>query len=168
MIFSTTATHALSALAALAANEDDEPVLGRDLAARIGVPSHYLAKVLVVLARAGILAASRGARGGYWLARDPAEITLLEIVEPFEGKRVRPGCLLRPDRPCHDDGACSAHAAWSDMKTAYSRFLETTSLADIRGGIPEEKPPRARGRRRLRRRAAGTPRGHSSRLRRSL
>jgi len=134
MIFSASATHALRALAHLAANEGDEATLGRDLASKVQVPSHYLAKILATLARAGVLTASRGVRGGYRLARRADEIALIEIVEPFEGKRVRPGCLLLPDRPCRDDGACSAHAAWGEMKAAYLNFLEKTTLADIQGG----------------------------------
>jgi Rrf2 family protein len=161
MIFGTTATHALRALAVLAAGDREAVVLGRDLATSLGVPSHYLAKVLAVLVRGGILAATRGARGGYRLARAPEEIALMEIVEPFEGKRVRPGCLLRPDEPCRDDGACSAHGAWTGMKSAYSSFLESTTLADIRGGGLE---PAARGGRRsaLRHPAADTRRGRST------
>jgi Rrf2 family cysteine metabolism transcriptional repressor len=168
MIFGTTATHALRALAVLAADEGEAAVLGRDLAGRIGVPSHYLAKVLAVLARGGLLAASRGARGGYRLARPPERITLLEIVEPFEGKRVRPACLLHPDRPCRDSAACSAHAAWTGVKTAYTSFLETTRLSDIQGsGIERVKTARRRRRgRSLRHRAARAPAGASASRRR--
>jgi Rrf2 family protein len=131
MIFSASATHALRAMTHLAASPRTEAMLGRDLADEIRVPTHYLAKVLAALARAGLLTAARGARGGYRLARPPNEIALLEIVEPFEGKRVRPGCLLQPDQPCHDEGACSAHGAWSKVKARYLEFLERTTLADI-------------------------------------
>jgi Rrf2 family protein len=161
MIFNASATHALRALAYLAANEHHDATLGRDLAEEIAVPAHYLSKVLATLARAGLLTASRGTRGGYRLARPAGEITLIEIVEPFEGKRVRPGCLLRPDQPCRDDGACSAHTAWSEVKKVYSRFLETTTLADIRGG--GVRADRGRGRRRrVRQRAARTRAGSSA------
>ncbi len=150
MIFGASATHALRALAHLAAAGGEEAMLGRDLAREVRVPSHYLAKVLATLARAGILTASRGVRGGYRLARRADEITLIEIVEPFEGKRVRPGCLLTPDRACRDDGACSAHTAWGAMKAAYLSFLEKTTLADIQGGAMPiaEEAPRAGARRR--------------------
>ena len=149
MIFSATATHALRALAHLAAATGDDATLGRALAADLGVPAPYLAKVLAALARAGVLSASRGARGGYRLARPAEAISLLEIVEPFEGKRVRPGCLLRPGEDCPRDGACSAHESWAGVKTAYLDFLERTTLADIRGGVRAEAhaPPSQRPRR---------------------
>lgn len=135
MILSASATHALRALAFLAARPAGEAVLGRDLARKVGIPAHYLAKVLATLARAGVLSASRGAKGGYRLARPAARIKLLEVVEPFEGKRSRPGCLLRPGKPCRASGACSAHAAWSGVKEGYVDFLERTTVKDIQGGV---------------------------------
>jgi DNA-binding IscR family transcriptional regulator len=130
MIFGASATHALRALAHLAANAGEEAMLGRDLAAEV---------------RAGVLTASRGVRGGYRLARRAEQIALIEIVEPFEGRRVRPGCLLLPDRPCRERGPCSAHAAWSEVKKTSLSFLERTTLADIQGGAVragEKKRPR--------------------------
>lgn len=134
MIFSASATHALRAVAWLAAREDGEAVLGRDLAKEIGVPAHYLSKVLATLARGGVLTASRGVRGGYRLARPASRIKLVDVVVPFEGKRARPGCLLRPDRSCSESRACSAHDLWAGVKQSYLDFLEKTSVEDIRGG----------------------------------
>lgn len=165
MLFGSSSTHALRALAHLAAHEGDGALLGRDLAAEVGVPSPYLAKVLATLARAGVVTASRGVRGGYRLARPPEEIRLVEIVEPFEGRRVRPGCLLRPDEACREDGPCSAHPAWGEVKTVWLRFLEETTLADIRGGaVPLEEAPRpARRRGRVPRNTRSTTRRRKTR-----
>jgi Rrf2 family iron-sulfur cluster assembly transcriptional regulator len=130
--FSASATHALRAMAWLAAHDGGEAILGRDLARKLKIPPDYLSKVLATLARSGVLDAARGAKGGYRLARDPARIKLVEVVTPFEGKRVRSACLLRPDRPCRDSGACSAHTSWGSVNEAYRNFLETTTVADIR------------------------------------
>ncbi|HET8723903.1 MAG TPA: Rrf2 family transcriptional regulator [Anaeromyxobacteraceae bacterium] len=132
MTFSASATHALRAMAWLAAHDGGEAILGRDLARKLKIPPDYLSKVLATLARSGVLDAARGAKGGYRLARDPARIKLVEVVTPFEGKRVRSACLLRPDRPCRDSGACSAHTSWGSVNEAYRNFLETTTVADIR------------------------------------
>lgn len=132
MTFSASTTHALRAVAWLAAHEGSEAILGRDLARKLKIPPDYLSKVLATLARTGVLAASRGAKGGYRLARDPARIKLVEVVTPFEGTRVRSACLLRPDRPCRDTGACSAHTSWGSVNEAYRTFLERTTVADIR------------------------------------
>lgn len=149
MIFNASATYALRALSLLAA-DSEQVVLGRDLAKEVEVPAHYLSKILASLARAGVLMASRGSRGGYRLARPAEEIRLIEVVEPFEGKRVRPGCLLQPDQPCSEDTACSAHSSWASAKAAYLDFLETTTLADIRRGGQPCGADRAKPRRRRR------------------
>ena len=161
MTLSASATHALRAVAWLAANERADAMLGRDLARKVGVPAPYLAKVLATLARTGVLTASRGVRGGYRLARPARQIRLMEIVEPFEGKRARPGCLLRPDVPCSEDAACSAHGAWSRVKATYLGFLERTTLADIQEVDGDQaKAGRARPR------ASRTHRGSSGTTRR--
>lgn len=161
MTLSASATHALRAVAWLAANERAEAMLGRDLAGKVGVPAPYLAKVLATLARTGVLTASRGVRGGYRLARPARQIRLMEVVEPFEGKRARPGCLLRPDEYCSEDAACSAHGAWSAVKATYLGFLETTTVADIQEVDGDQaKAGRAR------RRASRTHRGSSGTTRR--
>ncbi len=130
--FSASTTHALRAMAWLAAHDEGEAVLGRDMARKLKIPPDYLSKVLATLARSGVLKASRGAKGGYRLARAPERIKLVEVVTPFEGKRARSGCLLRPDRPCRDSGACSAHTTWGGVNEAYREFLEKTTVADIR------------------------------------
>jgi Rrf2 family protein len=142
VILSASATHALRAVAwlaelerhAAAQREPGDATLGRELARKVKVPSHYLSKVLATLARAGVLTASRGVRGGYRLARPARRIRLIEVVEPFEGKRARPGCLLHPGEPCEERGACSAHASWHRVNKTYLSFLEKTTVADIRGG----------------------------------
>jgi len=134
MNFSASTTHALRAVAWLAAHQDGEPALGRELARRLKIPPDYLSKVLATLARSGVLSATRGAKGGYRLAREPDRIKLVDVVTPFEGKRARVGCLLRPERPCRDSAACSAHTSWGGVNEAYREFLEGTTGADIREG----------------------------------
>ena len=133
MNFSASTTHALRAVAWLAAHDDGEAVLGRDLARKLRIPSDYLSKVLARLARAGVLTAARGARGGYRLARPARRIKLVEVVTPFEGRRARSNCLLRPDHPCRDSGACAAHSAWGNVSEAYGSFLDRTTVADLAG-----------------------------------
>lgn len=135
VIFSASASHALRAVVWLAAHEDGEAMLGRELAKEIDVPAQYLSKVLATLARGGVLTASRGVKGGYRLARKASRIKLVDVVLPFEGKRARPGCLLRPDRQCSESRACSAHESWAGVKKSYLDFLEKTTVEDIQGGV---------------------------------
>jgi Rrf2 family protein len=144
VIFSASTSHALRALTWLAAQGESDPVMGQELARRLELPPAYLAKILRTLVRRGILRAARGMRGGYTLARSPESIRIIEIIEPFEGVRARPGCLLRPERPCRESHGCSAHPAWVSAKRAYLNLVERGTLADLRGA---ERRSRARGRR---------------------
>ena len=158
MTFSASTTHALRAMAWLAAHAGGEAVLGRELARRLKIPPDYLSKVLATLARSGVLTATRGAKGGYRLARDPGRIKLVEVVAPFEGRRVWSGCLLRPDRPCRDSAACSAHTSWGGVNEAYREFLEKTTVADIKEAAPASGDPAPSTRARpSRRRASPAP-----------
>lgn len=147
MFFHTSTTYALRALAYLAGTNGETVSLGREVAERVRVPPPYLAKILSTLARAGLVQATRGVRGGYRLARPAAEIRLVEIVEPFEGKQMRLGCLLDPEKLCTDEHPCSAHAAASCARAAFLAFLENTKLADIRAdallSLPRVPAPKA-------------------------
>ena len=134
-MLSSSAIHAVRALALLAQRDRGEAIRARELSRRLRVPGQYLSKVLAALTRAGVLAATRGVNGGYRLARRADRIRLIEVVGPFEGERAKPGCLLRPSRPCRDSGPCSAHGAWGRVKKTYSEFLERTTVEDIQGGV---------------------------------
>ncbi len=106
-------------------------MLGRNLSAQARVPSTYLSKIMLSLRRGGIVAATRGSGGGYRLAKPADSVSLMEIIELFDGDRARPGCILGQGDKCSDHRGCAAHNLWKDVKTRYVGFLENTTLADI-------------------------------------
>ena len=130
-MLSTTAEHALRALMFLARADQGQAVLGRDLAEQSGVPANYLSKILLDAKKAGLVHAARGTGGGYRLSRPAVQIRLLDIVEPIDGTRTRPGCLLASSEACSDEHPCSAHDRWRLVRMTYLAFLESTTLADI-------------------------------------
>ena len=125
-----TSEHALRALSHLARLPVGTIVLGRDLATQAGIPANYLSKILWTLGNAGIIDATRGSGGGYWLKRAASEIHLYEVVELFDRDRVRLACFLG-GRDCDCENPCSAHEAWRHVRTAYLDFLHTKTVADI-------------------------------------
>lgn len=131
-MLSVTTEHAFRALVCLARKPMNETVLGRELATEAEVPMKYLSKILNDLKRAGILDATRGMGGGYRLHKRADEIRLIEVVEVFEGKQARLGCLLGKEK-CSDDAACPAHDYWKHVKQMYLNFMEKTTIADIAG-----------------------------------
>ena len=141
-MLSVTSKYAVRALTHLAVLPEKESMLGKDLAKRAAIPANYLSKILWMLGSAGLISAMRGSGGGYRLRRKPEEIFLFEVVDLFDRTRIAPTCFLGEDRACSDDDACSAHALWREVRNVYTKFLQSTTLADIaRGGPPVGKRP---------------------------
>jgi Rrf2 family protein len=82
----TKSPYAIRALAELARSGGAGPVPIGELARRRDVPVQFLEQLFAVLRRAGILRSQRGVKGGYGFARDPGEVTVLEVVELLDGR----------------------------------------------------------------------------------
>lgn len=136
-MLSQTAEYALRAAVWLAEHPQG-PVRVGDLAHALRVPQNYLSKTLHQLARAGVLASTRGKHGGFQLARRPAAIRLLEIVQPFEPLTDRRTCVLGR-AVCSDAAPCQAHDRWKQVMSTTTAFFGETTLADL---IREPRPPR--------------------------
>lgn len=138
-MLSTTSEYALRALAELARLSHGKVMLGRDLARETGIPPKYLSKVLLALRNAGLVAATRGTKGGYTLQRPADAIHLADIVQVFDGPITSPHCLLRNGSTCGDDDCCSAHPYWGKVRHSYTEFLEHTTLIDISNNAHESQ-----------------------------
>jgi Rrf2 family protein len=82
----TQSPYALRALAELARIGAEVPVPIGELARRREIPVQFLEQLFAVLRRAGILRSQRGVKGGYAFAREPGEVTVLEVVELLDGR----------------------------------------------------------------------------------
>jgi Rrf2 family protein len=81
----TKSPYALQALVELARSGGSTPVPIGELARRRDIPVQFLEQLFAVLRRAGLLKSQRGVKGGYAFAREPADITVLEVVELLDG-----------------------------------------------------------------------------------
>ncbi len=102
----------------------------REIAASMDIPGRYLTQILANLVRHGLLVAVAGPDGGYSLARAPADISLLEVVEAAEGPIGISQCVLRGG-PCDWTAACPLHESWSRAQQALSAELAATTFADL-------------------------------------
>src|SRR3954447_11169275 len=99
--------YALRAGAQLAAATSDGPQKGDHLARAQKIPLKFLENILLDLKHAGLVQSQRGAEGGYWLAKDPAEITLADVIRAGEGPIANvPG--EGPETGEHAGGAAGA------------------------------------------------------------
>lgn len=122
--------YAIRACLYLATSDDDGPVPSRRIAEAMEIPDRFLPQVLADLARSGLVASTNGKRGGYRLTRDPARLSILEIVETVEGPSRSERCVLE-ERPCDGRSTCALHPVWAAAQSAFVDVLTTASLADI-------------------------------------
>ena len=110
----TKSPYAIKALAELGRTGGTAPVPIGELAKRRDIPVQFLEQLFAVLRRAGILRSQRGVKGGYSFARDPSEVTVLEIVELLDGPLGR-----------------GAEGIFEEAAAAARKVFETTTIADV-------------------------------------
>ena len=131
-MLSQTSEHALRAVLFLARTRDEGLVSAERVATAIGAPPNYLAKTLNALAKAGVVESMRGATGGFRLAYEPGELTLAQVVEPFDDPQSRGVCLLG-DRPCTSHQPCASHGKWMEVSAQVWEPLRTTTIQQLLG-----------------------------------
>lgn len=97
-----------------------------------------VAKVLTVLSQAGLVTGAPGPGGGYSLARPPAEITLLEVVAPFERLEPNVACPYG-EGWCGTGPQCPLHHQLLKFQTDASNFLSSTTLNSFRVAARKKK-----------------------------
>jgi Rrf2 family iron-sulfur cluster assembly transcriptional regulator len=144
-VFGRTTETAIAALGTLAEAHDVPARRSvEQIAAACGRRAPFLAKLLSVLSRSGLVDGERGPGGGYRLSRPPGEITLLEIYLLFEGALPDDDCAWGGD--CQGWEQCPLHDGITEVRAATRRFLEETTLEAFQRQQAARRP--ASGRRR--------------------
>jgi len=102
----------------------------RQIAAVMDIPGRYLPQIMAPLVRQHLVLATAGPDGGYELARPPASITLLEVIEAAEGPLVRERCLLQGG-PCDWEQICPVHDVWAQAHDALGHQLRITTFKHL-------------------------------------
>ncbi len=89
----------------------------------------YLARVMGLLCRTGIVEPLRGKKGGYQLTRPPAEVTMLQIIEAIEGPQALNFCQSDPPI-CNHTETCKVHQVWNELQEIFIDRLSSKTLAD--------------------------------------
>lgn len=117
----------------LARRTDEGPVTGRDIAAREKLPGDYVEQILLRLRRAGIVQSTRGAKGGYALARPATAITVREIITAAELVTFDLHCETHPldAERCAQSCDCSIRPVWVMLQKRIDEVLDSVHLADL-------------------------------------
>jgi Rrf2 family protein len=138
MILSRTSQYAVQALIYMATQPSATPVLNKEIAAQLGVPAPYLAKILQGLAKGNLLFSFRGRLGGFCLREEGAKITLMQILLLTEGPAFTQNCLLGL-KTCSDETACPLHFRWLPVKKKIIDLLEETTLEKLAKAVESGK-----------------------------
>ena len=130
MKLSTRCRYGSRALLEIAKCYSREPVKRKEMCKRQGISESYLENILISLKSAGIIETIRGAHGGYILARQPGEISLLDVAQALEGSVSSVECL--DDKTlCSRSGRCVTQDVWQEVKNAEEQVLRNTSIQDL-------------------------------------
>lgn len=130
MVLSRTSQYAVQALIYIATQPKGEPVLNRDIAERLTVPSAYLAKILQSLCKQGILDSFRGRLGGFRLKEGMEKTTLMQVLLLTEGPQFTESCVLGL-KVCSDATACPLHHKWQPIKQKLTSLLNDATLESL-------------------------------------
>lgn len=127
----------------LARRVGEGPVTGRDIAASERLPVDYVEQILIRLRRAGIVNSTRGARGGYALARRPEDVSVRAVIAASELQTFDLHCLTHPveEERCSASHACSIRPVWVLLQQRIDSVLESVHLSDL---LHEESEVRER------------------------
>ena len=133
MRITTQAEYGLICALHLARRLDDGPVTGRDIAARERLPADYVEQIMLKLRRADIVVSTRGAHGGYRLARCADEITVRDVISASESSTFAVHCVTHPVEAerCAESHDCSIRPVWVLLQRKIDEVLASVRLSDL-------------------------------------
>lgn len=138
------ALRALLELGIRTREQQTAPLTVSQIAKAQHIPEGVLANLLVKLKHVGLVTSVQGAKGGFFLARRPADITLGEVLRVVDGPvAVAPIKCLAGERPAFCiEAECTYYDVWSEVRDAITRIVDATTLENVidrskrRGGKP--------------------------------
>lgn len=140
MKLSTKPRYGLRILAQIAVDtEDGKPAGGKDIARKQDISTAYMEQILIPLRNAGIISAVRGRHGGYLLNRPAEEVSVLDVIEVFEGKLelVESGnCDV-----CGQECICPTREVWHRLSAVLRKESAAITVAELAEKIKSKTAP---------------------------
>jgi Rrf2 family cysteine metabolism transcriptional repressor len=140
--FSTKGEYGVRLMVQLGRHYGAGPASLAEIAAEEDLPRAYLEQLAFVLRDAGLVSSTRGAHGGYELAKAPADISMAEVLRALEGPLAPMICATdAPDHAstCDRTASCTVNFLWIRVRDAIAGALDTMTLADL---VPARLPGR--------------------------
>lgn len=102
----------------------------KDISERQQISEKYLSTIIISLKNSGIVISSRGAKGGYMLAKSPEKITVKEVIDILEGTPLIIECVEKKSF-CKKESICPSNKLWCDLEDTINVFLKNKTIRDI-------------------------------------
>lgn len=131
MKISTKGRYALRVMLDLAVNNTGEYIKVKQIAGRQGLSEKYLEQIIAILNKAGYVKSTRGAQGGYRLAKEPDYYTVGMILRLTEGSLAPVACLEEDNAECERCDNCETLGVWKELQQAINNVVDGITLADL-------------------------------------
>jgi len=129
--------YALRVMFTLVDHYGGSPIPIRELARRNDVPKRFLEQIMLALKSKGWVDSAAGIRGGYFLAKPPAKITMGEIVRHFDGILAPIDCVsVTGYQRCTQEPVCRFRRVFYDVRNYVANLMDKSTLADVAKNLP--------------------------------
>ncbi len=131
VIFSKTCELGLQAVLFLSIKKEKRIFNASEVSKELKVPKEYVSKVMQILTESGIIGSKKGKNGGFYLAKSPSSIKLIDIVEAIDGLEIFNNCVLGFPG-CSSDNPCPVHDKWGALRDDAYKMLSTETLEQLK------------------------------------
>ena len=131
MKMSTKGLYALRLMLDLAIHHSGAYIPLSGISKRQEISGKYLEQIITPLNKAGYVKSSRGAQGGYMLAKEPSSYTVGMIIRLVEGNLAPVECVVDNSPACHRADFCISKEIWQNVKEAVDNVIDNITLADL-------------------------------------
>jgi Rrf2 family protein len=130
VFFSRQCEYALQSVIYLAQKKQGEMTTIKEISGHLNIPFHFLGKIFQKLSHKGLLHSMKGVSGGFWLAKPPGEIVLMDIIEAVDGREIVDSCVLGYTE-CSATEPCPLHTEWKATKDLFFGALTKKNILDM-------------------------------------
>ncbi len=138
MKISTKGRYGLRIMVDLATTDPEHCVSIKSISNRLKISDKYLEQIISSLNKAGLVRSTRGAQGGYKLAKSPSEYTVGQILRAIEGSLAPVACLEDDENQCPHCSDCVSLYVWEKIYEAVNDVVNTITLQDIIDHAPKQ------------------------------
>lgn len=131
VIFSKTCELGLQAVLFLSIKKEKRIFTATEVSQELKVPKEYISKVMQILTESGIIGSKKGKNGGFYLAKSPSNIKLIEIVEAIDGLEIFNNCVLGFPG-CSNENPCPVHEKWGKLRDDAYKMLSNETLEQLK------------------------------------